>query len=141
MLQVVSNWISLNLMSESNHTCQIDDNAYNIREVNKLTNPEANRKVKLFAALFSHQNMMYLNDTPIEVFPRVLFFLHSTTKTIVWEVKRPDEEPQRLEKLCVLFRFMREWSMPLLYTNRALIEPRRSGRIRKKMVMKYMGKK
>jgi len=129
LLQVVSNWISLNLMSESNHTCQIEDDAYNIREVNKCMDPEMNREIKLFIALTAnYQNwcsMKYLNDTPIEVFPRILFFLHSNAQ----------------EKLSVLFRFMSEWSMHLLYTNRAVIEPRRSGRIRKKMVMKYMEKK
>ena len=133
-LWVVCNVNSLNAMSDSNHSClvKIDDNEDSFlsnffNEVNNTSiDPAYNRQVKIFKALVREPiNMTYLKDTPIEVMPRLLVLLHDTA----------------FYKLNALFRFMKEWNMPLLYTSRLGKEPRRSKRIRKKMVMKYMGKK
>ena len=97
-----------------------------MRDINEH-NPVTNKNLKLFGLL--HENYLK-EDTPLQIIPKVLVFLRSMS------YESPSYE------LGAIFRFMKEWSMPLLYTNRRLgKDPRRSDRIRKKKVMKYMGKK
>ena len=88
-----------------------------------------NKNLKIFKSLMRDDQrkngLSYLKDTPIEVMPRLLALLDNTA----------------MYRLNALFRFMSEWSLPLLYTSRLGKEPRRSKRIRKKMVTEFMGKK
>jgi len=124
---------SFNTISDSNHICFIKftdkEDVFKLNEVNKYTDPVFNKNLKIFKSLMRDDQrkngLSYLKDTPIEVMPRLLALLDNTA----------------MYRLNALFRFMKEWSMPLLYTSRLGEEPRRSNRIRKKMVMKSMGKK
>jgi len=133
LLLLVCNINSLNAISDSNHNClvKIDDGEYSFlskyfNEVNNTSiRPAYNRQVKIFKALMRNTQECSEKDTPIEAMPRVLALLHNTA----------------FYKLDALFRFMKEWNMPLLYTSRLGKEPRRSKRIRKKMVTEFMGKK
>ena len=90
--------------------------------INEHANPGINKNRKIF-----HLLPHYLkDDTPLQIIPKVLVLLHNVASN----------------KLDAIFGFMKEWNMPLLYTSRCLgKDPRRSHRLRKKMVMKYMGKK
>ena len=92
--------------------------------INATTDPIHNKNNK-FLLLLHDGGGKYLKDTPIEIIPMVLALLRSTAKKEC--------------ELNVLFGFVREWNMPLLYTSCAGPQLRRSKRIHKKMVMKYMG--
>ena len=123
----VCNITSLNSVSDSNHTCSIqfkeEEDVLNLRYVNRFLDPVFNKNAKLFGMLQRRKRI--LEDTPLQIIPKVLVLLHNVAS----------------DKLDAIFGFMKEWNMPLLYTSRLGKEPRRSKRIRKKTVMKYMGKK
>ena len=132
LLFSVFNPTSLNSLSDSNHTCFIklteEEDVFGLRSFNTFIDHEINKNVKLASPL--QYGTKYLQiDTPLQIMPRVIALLGTTIQLT----------PKY--KLDGLFKFMSEWSMPLLYTSRLGKEPRRSKRIREKMVMKYMGKK
>lgn len=132
LLLSIFNPTSLNSLSDSNHTCFIrltdEEDVFGLRSFNTFIDHEINKNVKLASPL-QHGTKYLKIDTPLQIMPRVLALLGTTIQLT----------PKY--KLDGLFKFMSEWSMPLLYTSRLGKEPRRSNRIRKKMVMKYMGKK
>jgi len=123
----VCNITSLNSVSDSNHTCLIqfkeEEDVLNLRYVNRFLDPVFNKNAKLFGMLQRRKRI--LEDTPLQIIPKVLVLLHNVAS----------------DKLDAIFGFMKEWNMPLLYTSCLGKDPRRSNRLRKKMVMKYMGKK
>ena len=132
----VNNIFGLNKLYDSNHTCSLDfgDKGpevtwsrkchFDFDWINTTTDPVHNRNNK-FLLLIHDGGGKYLKDTPIEIIPMVLALLRSTAK--------------KERELNVLFGFVSEWNMPLLYTSCAGPQLRRSKRIHKKMVMKYMG--
>ena len=124
--------LNLNSISESNHTCLVkfteEEDVLNLRHVNTFTDSVLNKNLKLIHAL-KHGTNYLKDDTPLHIIPRVLVLLGTT---IPFKTRY---------KLDGIFGFIKEWNMPLLYTSRLGKEPRRSKRIRKKMVMKYMGNK
>ena len=121
-----SNSTSLNAVSESNHTCLVkftdEEDVLSLGQFNRYADPVSNKNIKLFGVL---QRYHLKEDTPLQIIPKVLALLHNVARN----------------QLDALFRFMKEWNMPLLYTSRLGKEPRRSKRIRKKMVTEFMGKK
>jgi len=112
-----------NAMSESNHTCLLDDKK--LSELNTKYNPKLNKVMKLMDVLVVESNMPHLSTIPIELMPRVLFLVQG----------RGFFDTPSLSRT---FKFIRQWSMPLLYTSCVGFEPRRSERVRKKMVMYYI---
>lgn len=94
--------------------------------INEHANPGINKNRKIF-----HLLPHYLkDDTPLQIIPKVLVLLHNVAR---------NEASNELE---AIFGFMKEWSMPILYTSRCIgKDPRRSDRIRKKKVMKCKEKK
>ena len=121
-----SNSTSLNAVSESNHTCLVkftdEEDVLSLGQFNRYADPVSNKNIKLFSVL---QRYHLKEDTPLQIIPKVLALLHNVARN----------------QLDALFGFMKEWNMPLLYTSRLGKDPRRSKRIRKKMVNKCMGKK
>ncbi len=89
---------------------------------------------KIFSVVSPHDagytNMAFLYSLPIGVMPKVFHILQGNGLRMA----------RSFNVLDGVFRFMREWSMPLLYTSRAGPELRRSERIRKRMVKQLMGK-
>ena len=120
----VQNLSSLNAMSDSNHTCLVVDGDEELSEINTKYDPKLNKVIKLMGILVLETNMRLLNNIPIELMPRVLFLVQGRGLFI--------------PSLSGTFWFIRQWSMPLLYTSCVGLELRRSERVRKKMVMKYM---
>ena len=121
----VQNLSSLNAMSDSNHTCLMDDGDEKLSQINTWSNSMFNKAEKLMNVLVLEPNMCMLSTIPIELMPRVLFLVQGRGF-----LKTPS--------LSRTFRFICQWSMPLLYTSCIGLEPRRSERVRKKMVMKYI---
>ena len=68
--------------------------------------PNRNRHAKLLMALSSMFNMLYLDDTPIEIMPRVLTFVQARGQL---------KEGSNLG-LNSVFGLMSQWNMPLFYT-------------------------
>ena len=131
----VYNIASFNTISDSNHICLIkfsdEEDIFGLNVINKYTNPVHNKRLKIAKALMrniqSMSGLSYLKeDIPIELIPRLIALLGNTAA---------------YDRLTALFKFMSEWSMPLLYTSRIGKEPRRSKRIWKKSVTLYLGKK
>ena len=130
----VNNVFGLNELYDSNHTCSLDFGDKGPEDtwlrqchfdvINTTTDPVHNKNRKFLGRLHDGGGK-YLKDTPIEIIPMVLALLRSTAK--------------KERELAVLFGFVREWNMPLLYTSCAGPQLRRSKRIHKKLVMKYMG--
>jgi len=130
----VYNINSLNAMGVSNHTCFIqfkdEEDVLDLRHVNEYVDPVINKNLKLFG-LLQRYDMNYLkDDTPLQIIPKVLALLNIVAKN---------------NELDAIFGFMKEWNLPLLYTNRRLVkDPRRSSGIGKnviKYIKKCMGKK
>lgn len=118
----------LNGISDSNHTCSIDAGVNSVlRYANSTIDPKTNRKVKILSSL---GHISYLDDAPVEIMPKVLDLLQG----------KEFMDTSKYNGLDAVFRFIREWSMPLLYTSYIGPELRRSERTRKKMNMHYMGK-
>ena len=120
----VQNLSSLNTISDSNHTCLVVDGDEKLSLLNTRNNPNLNKAEKLINVLGNQTNMRLLNTIPIELIPRVLFLIQGGGLFI--------------PSLSRTFRFIRQWCMPLLYTCCVGLEPRRSERVRKKIVMGYM---
>ena len=130
----VFNVLSLNTVYDSNHTCFLDL-AEDDQGINSSVDSILNRKVKMLGALVGTNNadstnVAYLDTAPIKIMPRVLAFLQG----------KETMNASKYNGLNAVFMFMREWNMPLLYTNHIDPELRRSERIRKKMIMHYMSK-
>ena len=120
----IHNLSSLNAISDSNHTCLVIDGDEKLSLLNTRNNPNHNKAEKLINVLGIQTNMRLLNNIPIELMPRMLFLVQGRGLFI--------------PSLSGTFWFIRQWSMPLLYTSCLGLEPRRSERVRKKMVMDYM---
>ena len=120
----VQNLSSLNAISDSNHTCLVIDGDKELSLLNTRNNPNHNKAEKLINVLGIQTNMRLLNNIPIELMPRVLYLVQGRGLFI--------------PSLCRTFMFIRQWSMPLLFTSCVGLEPRRSERVRKKMIMNYM---
>ena len=120
----VQNLSSLNAMSDSNHNCLVIDGDEKLSLLNTRNNPNHNKAEKLINVLGIQTNMRLLNNIPIELMPRVLYLLQGRGLFI--------------PSLCRTFMFIRQWSMPLLFTSCVGLELRLSERVRKKMVMDYM---
>ena len=128
----------LNALHDSNHTCCLDIGEDDVlSKFNSFVDSEVNWKVKILGALVLHNegytNIFHIEDAPIEIMPRVLAFLQEEEGNEVMD-------PSRYNSLNAGFMLMREWNMPLLYSSCIGPELRRSERIRKKMIMHYMGK-
>ncbi|KAL7533439.1 hypothetical protein ACHAWF_004505 [Thalassiosira exigua] len=128
--KAVLNVFSMNELYDSNHTCSIDIGGV----CNQFVCPKLNRNIKIESTLLSFYEpeglhlRLYINSLPIKLMPHVLASLK-------------DERIDEALRKTVLFRIMRGWSMPLLYTSRASVELRRSERIRKnKIAMLLRGK-
>jgi len=121
----VRNTSSFNAISDSNHTCCISDGDEELSKVNIWIDPKFNETDKLFSVLRHQGNMHILNNIPIELMPRVLYLLQGRGFVDSLNINP-------------VFWFIRQWCMPLLYTNCVGLEPRRSERVRKRKVMDYM---
>ena len=92
---------------ESNHTCSLVDTENDLSGFNILMDPKRNRHAKLLMALSSRFNMLYLDDTPIEIMPRVVSFVQGRGQL---------KEGSNLG-LNTVYGIMSQWNMPLLYTD------------------------
>ena len=92
---------------ESNHTCSLVDTENELSGFNILMDPKRNRHAKLLMALSSRFNMLYLDDTPIEIMPRVVSFVQGRGQL---------KEGSNLG-LNTVYGIMSQWNMPLLYTD------------------------
>ena len=120
---------------ESNHTCKVVlDEDVSFGDVNAFVDPHLNRFVKIVGHLVPHNanytNMHLLDDCSVEMMPRVLVLLQG----------RGVMDQSKHNALSAVFRFIREWSLPLLYTSRRRPEHRRSERLRKKKVKELMAR-
>ena len=106
LFELVYNAIDLNSIHESNHSCLVVDTDKELSGFNILMDPKRNRKAKLFMALSSRFNMLYLDDAPIEIMPRVVSFVQGRGQL---------KEGSNLG-LNSVYGIMSQWSMPLLYT-------------------------
>ena len=104
LFELVYNAIDLNAIHESNHTCSLVENE--LSGFNILMDPKRNRHAKLMMALSSRFNMLYLDDTPIEIMPRVVSFVQGRGQL---------KEGSNLG-LNSVYGIISEWNMPLLYT-------------------------
>ena len=99
-----------------------------------FTDPTINKKMKILCDITSfngsYTNLSNLDDFPVKFMPRVVYFLQG--------VGFMDETKHN--RLDAVYRLIREWSMPLLYTNRVGPEVRRSDRIRRQKVLQLVGK-
>ena len=119
---------SLNAMSDSNHTCLVVDGDEELSQLNTWNDPKLNKVIKSMGVLVLETNMRLFSNIPIELIPKLLYLLQGRGF-----YKNPS--------LSRTFRFIRQWCMPLLYTSCVGLEPRRSERVRKKMVLEYMAVK
>ncbi len=93
---------SLNAVYDSNHTCYLGLGKDQSSRINSLIDSKMNRKVKLKAILSPHEgcwSVIYLDDVSIKIIPSVLYYL------------------QKEISMDAVFQLIREWCMPLLYTN------------------------
>lgn len=133
----------LNAFHDSNHTCRVDVDEEGLLNINCYEDPKLNRARKIVCAI-SHEGAhlvgsptlvvegfelpLNVSDIPVGIMPRVLSFLQKEGRFLVGG------------EFNALFLFIREWNMPLLYTNSIGTELRRSERIRKKEIIKLMKK-
>jgi len=106
LFELVYSAIDLNAIHESNHSCRLVDTENELSGFNILMDPKRNRHAKLFMALSSRFNMLYLDDTPIEIMPKVITFVQGRGQL---------KEGSNLG-LNSVYGIMSEWNMPLLYT-------------------------
>ena len=106
LFELVYNAINLNSIHESNHSCLLVDTENELSGFNILMDPKRNRHAKLMMALSSRFNMLYLDDTPIEIMPRVVSFVQGRGQL---------KEGSNLG-LNTVYGIISQWSMPLLYT-------------------------
>ncbi|KAL9186304.1 hypothetical protein ACHAXT_005542 [Thalassiosira profunda] len=124
------------LYEDSNHTCMVDlGEDSSLRGVNVFDDPQLNRSMKILGTLVPlgeiYWNMRLFNNVPVEIIPRVLVLLRG---------ERFGNLLIQHNALSAVYRFIREWNMPLLYTNRRCPENRRDERLRKKKVKELMGR-
>ena len=119
----IQNTYSFNAISDSNHTCRVVDGDKGLSNFNTWSNPMFNKAEKLINVLGNQANMRLLNTLPIELMPWVVYLVQGRGLF--------------RSSLSRTFSFICQWSMPLLYTSCVGLEPRRSERVRKKVIMKY----
>ena len=126
--RALENLSSLNAISDSNHNCCVVGGGEELSKLNICFDPKRNEAKKLMGVMLFEPNMCRLSNIPIELMPRVLYLIQGNGFV----------DHERFNVLSPLFWFIRQWSMPLLYTSCVGLEPRRSERVRKKMIMKYI---
>ncbi|KAL9178737.1 hypothetical protein ACHAXT_003868 [Thalassiosira profunda] len=77
--------------------------------------------------------MRNIGDIPICVVPHYMVFVQGLESRFTLG-------GMDINSLDTIFRFLRQWNMPLLFTSTAETYPRRSNRIRAKKVSQLMGK-
>lgn len=132
LYHAVVNLRSLDTIYDLNHSCWVDDGEeyFGLSKINTSLDPKRNKLEKLVPFIYAadHTSITHFEDFPLGLMPRVLAFLNETGMYT------------EISCLRYIYHFLREWSMPLLYTSRAGPELRRSERIRKKMVKQHMRK-
>ena len=128
---LLRNLSDLNAIHASNHTCHVTGCNKEISLFNTFTEPAQNRSYKLLEIVNIKGNMHILNEAPIELLPRILFLIQGEGFM----------DPSKYNSVEAVFLFIRQWSLPLLFTSQIGFEPRRSVRIRKKMVRQCVGKR
>ena len=144
LMRAVAGLVSLDEIHSSNHTCFIeikddrDDGGWPLSLLSKtniLMNPVMIKKMKILCAIISHDESYtnistYFVDVPTKIMPRILHFLQGVG--LMNETK--------YNRLDTVYRLIREWSMPLLYTSRVGPKSRRSERLRRRKVLQLMAK-
>ena len=98
---------SLNAISESNHTCELDlfDNKKSAPIQQMLTSLEnLDRTSKILIALHDKESLLkYLADVPVELMPDVMAFIQ-------------EREWDKIQSMSMMYAAMRWWNMPSLYS-------------------------